>query len=244
MKDGRRRRGASAVVFVPGFMQRGDAWSPVAELVEERYRSICLDPSGVTLEERLAEIRDLAPTGSALVGYSMGGRLALHVVLHNPGRYGALVTVGSTAGIEDPGERAARRVADAEFAAWIERSPIEAVVERWEGQPPLATQAGELRAAQRPGRLSHDPAQLASLLRTAGQGAMAPLWDRLHEIACPTLCLAGEHDERYVGAARRMAALVAGGRCALVPGAGHAAQLEAPERVAAYLLDFLDEHLG
>jgi pimeloyl-ACP methyl ester carboxylesterase len=189
------------VVFVPGFMQRGDAWQGVADKVSQRYRSICLDPQTATLEERLAEIRAAANKGSVVVGYSMGGRMALHAVLRDPRFYRGLVTVGAHAGIEDKAARASRRVHDAEFAAWIERSPVRAIVEKWEAQPIFKTQAGDLLDSQREGRLTHEPAQLASLLRTAGQGAMSPVWDRLGEVTCPVLCMAGELDEPYLEAA-------------------------------------------
>lgn len=224
-------------------MQRGDAWQSVADKVSQRYRSTCLDPQTATLEERLSEVRLAAKKGSVVVGYSMGGRMALHAVLREPRFYRGLVTVGAHAGIEDPQERATRRVHDAEFAAWIERSPVKAIVEKWEAQPIFRTQAGDLLDSQREGRLAHNPAQLASLLRTAGQGTMAPVWDRLGEVSCPMLCVAGELDESYVEAAERMARGVPHGHMAVIPRTGHAAHLESPTRVAEVLLEFLDKHL-
>ena len=227
------------VVFVPGFMQRGDAWAPVARRVAERYPSECLDFASHTFEERLAELRAAAPPGSAVVGYSMGGRLALHLAAAEPKRLAALVTVGAGAGIEDDEERAARRAADEELAAWIEARPIEEVVARWEAQPVFAGQSAELVAAQRPGRLSHEPAELAALLRSAGQGALPPLWTRIPELPMPLLAVAGERDEPYAAAAERLAELAPIGRAATVPGAGHAPHLERPAEVARLLLDFL-----
>lgn len=210
-------------------MQRGDAWDPVAERLGERYPSVLLDRAD-----------DSAPEGAVVVGYSMGGRLALHAALAQPGRWRALVLVGVSAGGPDP---AARRTADEELAAWIERSPIEEVVGRWEAQPLFATQPPELVAAQRPGRLSHDPKHLASLLRTAGQGALPPVWERLSELDLAVLCIAGALDEPYVAAGRRMASLLPRGTVRTIPGTGHAPQLEAPDAVAGELRAFLDERL-
>jgi 2-succinyl-6-hydroxy-2,4-cyclohexadiene-1-carboxylate synthase len=227
------------VLFIPGFMQRGDAWRPVAERVAQSYRSACVDFAGWTFEERLEEIGAAAPPGSVLAGYSMGGRLALHAALRDPGRYSALVLVGASAGIEDELERAERRAADDELAAWMELSPIGDVVARWESQPLFATQAPELVEAQRPGRLSHDPRLLARLLRSAGQGAVPPVWDTLGILEMPLLVVAGERDTRYTRAAQRMAASVPRGEARLVPAAGHAPQLEAPDAVAELLLGFL-----
>jgi 2-succinyl-6-hydroxy-2,4-cyclohexadiene-1-carboxylate synthase len=237
-------RDVAAVVFVPGFMQRGDAWSPVAKLVGERYPSTCLDFGTWTLPERLDEIAAAAPAEAVLAGYSMGGRLALAAALRDRGRYAGLVLVGASGGFDDPAERAERRARDDARAAWMERSPIEAVVERWEAQPVFASQPPGLVAAQRPGRLSHDPARLAELMRSAGQGAMDPVWDRLPDLETPLLAIAGETDERYVAAAGRIASLVRNGRATLVLGAGHAAQIERPGEVAGLVLAFLDELSG
>lgn len=226
-------------MFVPGFMQRGEAWAPVARRVAERYPTTCLDFDTHTLEGRLAELRTAAPRGAVVVGYSMGGRLALHAAIGEPDRYGALVLVGASAGIEDRDERRARLVADRELADRIESQSIERTVSEWERQPVFAGQSQELVEAQRPLRLAHRPADLASLLRTAGQGAMEPVWDRIPSLSMPLLAIAGERDTRYADLAARLAELAPRGRSAAVPAAGHAAHLEQPERVAQLVLDSL-----
>jgi 2-succinyl-6-hydroxy-2,4-cyclohexadiene-1-carboxylate synthase len=235
---------APTVTFVPGFMQRGEAWQPVAARLGASYRSACLDFETWTFEERIGELLAATAPGDALVGYSMGGRLALHAALREPERFGALVLVGVTAGIEDPLEREERRRSDESLAEWMERRSIEQVVERWEQQPVFATQSPELRDVQRAGRLSHDPERLAELLRSAGQGASPPVWERLATLRCPVLLTAGEQDRRYATAARRMAEQIPDARIRLVENAGHAPQLEAPGEFTAVLDEFLDEHLG
>ncbi|HEX8648914.1 MAG TPA: alpha/beta fold hydrolase [Thermoleophilaceae bacterium] len=230
---------APLVVFVPGYMQRGEAWAPVARRVAERYPTLCLDFRTHTLEGRLAELADVAPPGSAAVGYSMGGRLVLHLAAREPERLGAIVTVGASAGIGDPAARAARRAADEALAARIESQPIERTVEEWERLPVFAGQPERLVEEQRPGRRSHDPHELATLLRSAGQGSLRPVWDRIPSIEAPLLAIAGERDSAYVEAAERLAALAPRGRAATVAGAGHAAHLERPEAVAGLILDAL-----
>jgi 2-succinyl-6-hydroxy-2,4-cyclohexadiene-1-carboxylate synthase len=212
------------LAFVPGFMQRGDAWAAVADRLGESYPSVLLDRA----DER-------PEPGVVPVGYSMGGRIVLHAALAEPGRWPALVLVGVSAGIEDP---ASRRAADEELADWIEAHSIEEVVARWETQPVFATQPHELVAAQRPGRLSHTPGDLARLLRTAGQGAMPAVWDRLRGLDAPVLCIAGALDEKYVAAGRRMASSLPRGALRTIPGAGHAPQLESPDDVAGEIDSF------
>jgi 2-succinyl-6-hydroxy-2,4-cyclohexadiene-1-carboxylate synthase len=228
------------VLFIPGFMQRDDAWRPVAELLPERYPSVLLDHREHSLEGRLAEIADAATEGSVLVGYSLGGRLALRAVLRDPGRYTGLVTVGATAGLDDPSLRSSRAEADDRLASWIEAAPIEDVVSIWERQPLFADQSEALIEEQRPGRISHDPAELAMLLRTAGQGVLEPVWHELLTLEIPVLAIAGARDEGYVRAAQRMADVAPRGRAAIVEDAGHAAHLQRPERVAELIEEFLN----
>jgi 2-succinyl-6-hydroxy-2,4-cyclohexadiene-1-carboxylate synthase len=232
------------VAFLPGFAQRGDAWTSVAERVGQKYRSVAIDFSTWTFDGRLREIAERVDDGDVVVGYSMGGRLGLAAALRRPPKFGALVLVGTSAGIEDAAAREERRRHDDELADWLEHHTIEEFAERWESQPVFATQPPELVTAQRPGRLSHDPARLAQLLRSAGQGMFDPVWDELERIDCPVLAIAGELDERYADASFRIAERVKHGRARLVPGAGHAPQLEKPDEFAAVLLEFLDEHFG
>jgi 2-succinyl-6-hydroxy-2,4-cyclohexadiene-1-carboxylate synthase len=228
------------VLFIPGFMQRGDAWRPVAELLRERYPSVLLDHSENSFEGRLAEIR-AAGGGRLLVGYSLGGRLALRAALRDPSYYLGVVTVGATAGIDEPSLRSVRAEADERLAAWIEAAPIEDVVGVWERQPLFADQSEKLIEEQRPGRLAQRPEDLAMLMRTAGQGVLEPVWHELVYFELPLLAIAGSRDEGYVRAAKRIADTALHGRAEIVEGAGHAAHLQRPDEVAGLLEALLDE---
>jgi 2-succinyl-6-hydroxy-2,4-cyclohexadiene-1-carboxylate synthase len=227
------------VLFVPGFMQRGSAWAPVAQLLPERYPSVLLDHREHSFEGRLREISE-AGEGAVLCGYSLGGRLAVHAALREPARYAGLVTVGASAGIDEPAARAERAQADEKIAAWMETAAIEDVVAVWERQPLFADQSDALVESQREGRLSHDPRELALLLRSAGQGTLDPVWYELGRLELPWLALAGAHDERYTAAARRIAREARQARAEVVPDAGHAAPLQQPEAVAGLIANFLD----
>jgi 2-succinyl-6-hydroxy-2,4-cyclohexadiene-1-carboxylate synthase len=231
------------VLFIPGFMQRGDAWRPVAELLPERYPSMLLDHREHSFEGRMREILEHANAADApvLVGYSLGGRLALRAALRQPDSFAGIVTVGSTAGIEEGPLRTARVEADEKLASWIEAMPIEDIVSLWERQPLFADQAESLVEAQRPGRLSHDPRSLALLLRTAGQGALDPVWHELPRLEAPLLAIAGARDDGYSAAAKRMAQVAPRARAAIVEDAGHAAHLQRPEEVARLITEFVEQ---
>jgi 2-succinyl-6-hydroxy-2,4-cyclohexadiene-1-carboxylate synthase len=192
-----------------------------------------------SFEGRLREIA-AAGEGRVLAGYSLGGRLALRAALREPGRYAGLVTVSTTAGIDEPAARSARAEADERLAAWIEASPIDDVVSVWERQPLFADQSDALLEQQRPGRLSHEPAGLALLLRTAGQGMLEPVWHELVRLELPLLAIAGDRDDGYVRAARRIAETAPRAREAIVEEAGHAPQLQQPEEVARLIAEFLE----
>jgi 2-succinyl-6-hydroxy-2,4-cyclohexadiene-1-carboxylate synthase len=229
------------VLFIPGFMQRGDAWRPVAELLPERYPSTMLDHGEHSFEGRLREIEGSG--ASVLVGYSLGGRLALRAALRSPESYRALVLVGTTAGIEEGPLRVARAEADEKLASWMEAMPMEDIVGLWERQPLFADQPDALVEAQRPGRLSQDPRSLALLLRTAGQGTLEPVWHELRSLELPLLAIAGARDDGYSRAAKRIASTAPNGRAAIVENAGHAPHLQRPDEVAGLLTGFLGEVL-
>ena len=229
------------MLFIPGFMQRGDAWRPVAELLPERYPSTMLDHSEHSFEGRLREIGESG--ADVLVGYSLGGRLALRAALRSPESVRALVLVGSTAGIEEGPLRVARAEADEKLASWMEAMPIEDIVGLWERQPLFADQPDALVDEQRPGRLSHDPRSLALLLRTAGQGVLEPVWHELRSLELQLLALAGVRDDGYTRAAKRIGSTAPNGRVAIVENAGHAPHLQRPDEVAALIAEFLDSAL-
>jgi 2-succinyl-6-hydroxy-2,4-cyclohexadiene-1-carboxylate synthase len=233
------------VVLLHGFAGTGRGWELVVErLRAERYRALAPDLRGhgaaaaarpVTFEALTADVLAAAPAAFDLCGYSMGGRVALHVALAAPERVRRLVLVATTAGIEDDAEREARRWADETLAEAFEAMTIDAVADRWLGQPLFAGDPPEVTARAREDILRGDPAGLAAALRGIGTGAMAPLWDRLGDLAMPAVVLAGERDAKFRAIGERLAAGLPNARLVVVPGAGHALPREAPGAVAGAL---------
>jgi 2-succinyl-6-hydroxy-2,4-cyclohexadiene-1-carboxylate synthase len=195
-------------------------------------------------EDLIALLDRLGMERIDLLGYSMGGRLALRLALAAPERVGALILESTSPGIADPAERATRRAADEALADRLERGGLEAFIDNWESQPLFATQRrlpGDRRAALRALRTRHSVTGLAAGLRGAGAGASEPVWDRLPSLDRPTLIIAGALDEKYTAIAGAMATSIPRSRAAIVPDAGHAVHLERPEIWAHTVLSFLEE---
>jgi len=217
------------VTLLHGFMQDGRAWDQlVARLPAEwTYQRPALAGLG-----SLPEVAEQVGEGSHLVGYSMGGRLALWLAAQHPERVLSLTTIGAHAGLE-PAERAARAAADEALAARVEREGMEWFAGYWAAQPMFARLAG--RADLDAMRREQDTAATAAMLRGLGPAAVEPFWDRLPAITASALFIAGAEDGRYPELARRLAAAVPHGRAEVVPGAGHAVHLENPDAVARLL---------
>ena len=182
------------------------------------------------------DVAALAPERFVLCGYSLGGRIALHVALALGERVSKLVLVSAGAGIENDGERAERRAVDGALASRIERAGIEEFIDYWSEQPLFAGDPEHVQAEVSAEARRNTPDGLAAALRGIGQGLMPPLWDRLGELEMPVAALAGERDRRYVALAERLAQELPGGRAVVVPGAGHRLALESPDAVAAAIV--------
>lgn len=208
----------------------GHGWSPCGE-----------DCSLATAAARIAD--ELPADGSAaLLGYSMGGRLALQTALDHPERISRLILVSSRPGIPDPAVRADRRDRDERLAEILEEDGIAPFVAWWERQPVLTSirpMDDDAEAALRCQRLNQDPLGLAAALRRLGQGTMEPLWDRLGELPMPVLLIAGGADTAYLADMGRMAEAIPEAILEIFPETGHAVHREWPERLTAVVEDFL-----
>ena len=195
------------------------------------------------LEDLVALLDHLDVRRAAVLGYSMGGRVALRLALHAPERLWALVLESASPGIEDASEREARARSDADLAEVVEREGVEAFVVRWQALPLFASQArlpAAVREELRRQRLGNDSRGLAGSLRGMGAGRQEPVLARMGDIRKPVLVIAGALDDKYCGLARRMAAALPCARTEIVPDAGHAVHLERPEAFAGAVRGFLE----
>ena len=200
------------------------------------------DSAHFTIDAMLDVIAGAGDWPEALVGYSMGGRLALHFALAYPRRVTKLVLESASPGLTDEAERATRRDRDEALASSIERDGIEAFVDEWERMPLFETQgrlSEETLHAQRLRRLRNDPASLAAALRGLGTAALPGLWDRLGELDMPVLLVVGALDEKFVEIGYRMEERLPHADLVVVPDSGHAVHLERPAAWLGAVTDFL-----
>lgn len=256
----RSRGSGTPVVLLHGFTGRGAGWGAHATALARSYRVVVLDlpghgRSGIPADPRRAGIersaddlatilRDLSASPAHVIGYSLGARIALRLAVAHPRSVRRLILESPSAGIADAAERADRVAADEARAARLERDGIEAFVAEWEREPVFASQASmpdARRARLHADRQRNRPAGLAASLRGAGQGAMAPLHDRLREVAAPTLVIAGALDPAGRGRAEAIARAIPGARLEIVTTAGHTPHLEAPIIFRTLATGFLEE---
>ena len=172
-----------------------------------------------------------------LLGYSMGGRLALHALLENPHPWQAAVIVSAHPGLEQESERIARRGSDAEWATQALAGDWQQFLSRWNAQPLLG--AAALRDAQASGTLIMRRREIARSFVDWSLGAQSSLWERLAEISIPVLWIAGENDPRYLALAERAVSMLPNGHLATAPAAGHRVPWEAEEWFAEQVAHFL-----
>ena len=235
------------VVLVHGFTQTRRSWQPLLPRLSRTRHVLAVDAPA---HGRSAAVRtDLVEGAVALgatggragyVGYSMGGRLTLHLALQRPELVERVVLVGATGGLDTEAERADRRAADEGLARDLERDGLDAFLTRWLANPLFATLPPDAAAVE--DRRENTVDGLADSLRRAGTGTQRPLWDELARLQMPALLVAGERDEKFTALAHRLAAGWGGpARVVLIEGAGHACHLERPEAFLDAVEPFLDE---
>ena len=246
------------VLFLHGFMGSANDWIDVMAGLGQDYHSLAVDLPGhgsstgladaaYTMEGASQALVDLLDERGvercAVVGYSMGGRLALYFALHFPERCRKLVLESASPGLKTAQEREARCVLDEERAVRLESGDFETFLHAWYRQPLFASLAGHEGLVRQmiDRRRINDPRELARSLRGMGTGRQPSLWERLSELRVSTCAVAGALDRKYVGIAGRMARGSRSVHAAVVEEAGHNVHAEQPRRFVTLLHAFLDD---
>lgn len=241
-------------------------WHRIMDALEDRFYCVAPDLPGHGGSLRLppdlypiegaarALVRlldELRISRAVVVGYSMGGRLALYLALRHPERCAGLFLESASPGLEGAEYRASRRASDEKLASRLESEDFEKFLEDWYQQPLFAPLArdGELLQRTIETRRRNDPVELAKSLRGMGTGSQPSLWVELSGLQAPTLTVAGALDEKYMEISRRMATASPMISSTIVSGVGHNVHVEATGRYLEMLRSFLvtglsDEYYG
>lgn len=225
------------LVWLHGFLGAASDWQGIGETLPHRQLRIDLPghggsasvvTSGFAETHRLIQ-RTLQHHGVDrywLLGYSLGGRLAMyHACRRSPGLCG-LVVEGGHPGLMNTQDRRARRIADAQWAARFCHEPLRAVLNDWYQQPVFAALTLSQRAALVTARLDNHASALAAMLTATSLGRQPPLHGALSVCRLPFHYLVGEKDTRFQALAR-----LANAHYHTIPNAGHNAHRDNPHAV-------------
>jgi 2-succinyl-6-hydroxy-2,4-cyclohexadiene-1-carboxylate synthase len=248
------------IIFLHGFLGSGSDWVPIARQLENEYCCILVDLPGhgesdieangnpdlfftETVDTLAMELtRSAAPELCFLVGYSMGGRVALALALRHPELFAKVIIVSASPGLRTEEERIARKESDEGIARKIERN-FEGFIQAWYDQPLFATLKNHpVFQETEQKRKINNPANLAHALRLLGTGRQPSLWEELPENRVPIQFFAGEKDLKFVEIGRQMVNLCPDSSLEIFPDCGHTLHFENRELFLDRLTTFFNKH--
>lgn len=244
----------NVIVCLHGFTGSTKTWTQLAQLIPAKIVAVDLIGHGLTdapkevsyysmqaqieLLETLFEQLDLVDF--TLLGYSLGGRVALSYVSRFPDRVRALILESASPGLVSIEERETRKQADDQLADKIEQNGMQSFVDKWEAIPLFASQRNlpiEIQQAVRKERLNQREIGLANSLRGMGTGVMPPLWERLNELQMPVTLITGSLDTKFITLAQQMEEKIPNVKNITVLNVGHAIHVENPAEFATIIKD-------
>lgn len=233
------------IVLLHGFTGSSENWSALRTQLESDFQVITIDILGHGKSDKPADIdayhmenvaRDVVGLFNVLkidkphlLGYSMGGRLALYIAIHYPDKIASLVLESASPGLSTESERIDRCNRDNALADNIETKGIEWFVDYWEQLPLWESQKSlplHIKSVLRTNRLQNSPLGLVNSLRGMGTGVQPDLWGQLHTLNMPVQLIVGEHDHKFFDINRDMAQKIPDADLKIIPNAGHTTHLE------------------
>lgn len=244
----------SPIVFLHGFMGKGEDWTEIAKGLSDRFYCLIPDLPGhgaTPLDEEpgytawASALRDelsaLKITHTRLVGYSMGGRIALFFALTYPEMVTRLVLESANPGIINAKEREKRASLDDKLAERLRKNEMKDFLTFWYNIPLFASldHLPSLKEKLLEQRTDQDPDKIASVLGALSPGRQPELWSRLKELEFPILLIAGELDSKYLTITKHIAAILSNHKSITVPNCGHNTHRESPSIILSLLADWL-----
>jgi len=202
------------LTFLHGFLGSPKDWHPL------NLEGKCLTlPGHHGRPLDLSLLEKEIPEKTILIGYSLGGRLAMEFAAKYPQRIEALIILSAHPGLE--GKRKERLARDEKWARLLETEGIKSFLKKWYQQPLFK----ELNPDALQGRKNHNPHALTQILRELSPAKRPPMWDKLHTFSFPMLFLFGENDIKYQTIAQRLGKHFS---VDFIPSCGHAIHIENP----------------
>jgi len=252
---GGQKQAQAPLIFLHGFLGNADDWSSIARGLSCPSLAIDLPGHGDSkgakgdwfeeTSDALDRLMDVERIERArVVGYSLGGRVAMHFALKFPDRIEKLVVESSNPGIEISAERAARRVSD---DIWVEKILHDwpSMLSEWYNQPVFSSLLDSpLLYLIKKERATGDPTRLAEALRGYSAGRHLSMWSQLSDLEPEMLFIAGTRDRKYQDIGSRLQE--SSPRINFVPieGAGHIVHTEQPRAYLAALVEFFEFEQG
>jgi 2-succinyl-6-hydroxy-2,4-cyclohexadiene-1-carboxylate synthase len=208
------------LVFLHGFMGSQHDWNFACNYWKTDRQCLAVDLPGhgrtkirdesfYRMEETATSLvkllDELGLHQSHLVGYSMGGRLALYLAIHYPQKFSKIILESASPGLKTDLERRKRQESDDRLAATLLHEGMEKFIEKWYDQPLFQTLKSHTHFSLLfKERILNDPAGLALSLRWMGTGSQPSLWPQLKKIKMSIMLLVGEYDLKFRRIAEEM----------------------------------------
>jgi len=193
---------SSMIWAVPGFLGLPSDWD---HLQMQNVQAI--DPFAFpwhSLEEWAKQfnalIRKKKASVNILMGYSLGGRLALHALLDDPSLWDGAIIVSAHPGIYDPAERDKREAEDLVWADLFLNEEWGALMQKWSTRPVFKHETFHFKREEKDFKRE----ELAHTLIYASQGRQKDLTKKVGELTVPQLWLVGENDARYFAMSKEL----------------------------------------
>ena len=207
------------LVLLHGFLGSAADWQPVLPALEPHFHCLALDlpghgdnrfplSQGPGFDEVCLHLESQLPHHSFhLLGYSLGGRIALHLAQRRPERLLSLTLESAHPGLKLESDRAQRRQADEQWQQVLQQHSLSDFLERWYRQPVFANLSEQAREKMIEARLGNDANTLAALYHNTGLGWQQDMSQLLAKLTIPVHYLCGREDSKFVALGMEMDSL-------------------------------------
>lgn len=239
------------ILFLHGFMGNGDDFLQVIDLISAKFCCLVIDLPGHGITEVSQDSNYQMPNVAQalielleqlkikpcfLVGYSMGGRIALYLTIHFPEYFRGVILESASPGLKTQLERDRRIKQDLKRAKkleTIENQDFSLFLKQWYSSPlfgNFANHPNYQKAIAR--RLKNSPYKLAKSLRNIGLGMQPSLWHKLGGNQVPLMLVVGERDRKFIAINQKIVNLDPHCNLNMVNNCGHNVHFEQPLKFA------------